>query len=338
MAAEQYPKRPKFFANRLIRLLQKSCAANDIGIEACWLVTCIALVEDAAHYSKPVTFWTGQLLPITGFHSWGRLDRARERAVAAGWLHYRQGTSRQCGSYWTMIPEAVQRAFSDSPVDEVNHQNGDDDTEVNHQNGDEVGDPNVMIRRFKRDDPVNLPSLFPDPVPKREGARKNTFRKPTIEEVSAYAKAYCTENDFHAIAAEDFVDHFESNGWRVGGKSPMKDWQASLRKWIRREQPIRGSKASRPIAGSVVSGADVWSEVVRFCVDAKTTDPEYPNRLRQRFGKAVADSVLRIKVATIKNAADKRAAGNDFPLKELADQFRRMQLQAQPEEAAHATA
>lgn len=33
--------------------------------------------------------------------------------------------------------------------------------------------------------------------------------------------------------AENFWDHFESNGWKVSGRTPMKDWRAAARKWMR---------------------------------------------------------------------------------------------------------
>lgn len=33
--------------------------------------------------------------------------------------------------------------------------------------------------------------------------------------------------------AESFYDHYQSNGWLVGGKSKMKDWQAASRNWIK---------------------------------------------------------------------------------------------------------
>ena len=33
--------------------------------------------------------------------------------------------------------------------------------------------------------------------------------------------------------AEKFFDHFEANGWKVGGKTPMKDWKAAARNWMR---------------------------------------------------------------------------------------------------------
>ena len=56
------------------------------------------------------------------------------------------------------------------------------------------------------------------------------FRKPTIDEIVVY----CSENDFK-LDAHRFYDYYESNGWRVG-KTPMKDWQAAIRNWVRNEQ------------------------------------------------------------------------------------------------------
>jgi hypothetical protein len=34
-------------------------------------------------------------------------------------------------------------------------------------------------------------------------------------------------------AAQDFHDYYESNGWKVGGRAPMKNWQAAARRWQR---------------------------------------------------------------------------------------------------------
>jgi len=212
--------------------MQKSCAANTIGIEACWLVTCIALVEDSKRYSGPVTFWSAQLLPIAGFQSWGRLDRARVRAVEAGWLYYRAGNNRQCGVYWCLIPDAIQRAFNDSPVDEVNHHFGDH-AEVNHQNGDSGEDRTVIETKSKRSAHGEPSIPFPLPIPESGGASlprtpKAKFTKPAANDVRAYAVELGEKN----FDAEKFIDYYESNGWRVG-KNPMKNWQASVRNWLK---------------------------------------------------------------------------------------------------------
>ena len=46
-------------------------------------------------------------------------------------------------------------------------------------------------------------------------------------------KLYAQEISLPLSEACAFWDHFESNGWKVGGKTPMKDWKAALRNWQR---------------------------------------------------------------------------------------------------------
>lgn len=101
---ETYPKRPSHFAHKLVRLMLHSCAAQEIGPDGFLVVTAIAHAEDAKRYSGAVTYWNEQLIPILGFGSWGQLDRARKKAVDAGWLHYDHGGKGKVGKYWTTVP------------------------------------------------------------------------------------------------------------------------------------------------------------------------------------------------------------------------------------------
>ena len=112
-----YPRGRKYWAHRVCRMLAKSCAAQDIGAAAAYLVVTIAMVEDAKRYSGAVTFFTGQLLPILGLRKWDQLERIRTAAVAAGWLHYENRGRRAPGRYWTLIPAAFEQ-LDDSPIDE----------------------------------------------------------------------------------------------------------------------------------------------------------------------------------------------------------------------------
>ena len=51
------------------------------------------------------------------------------------------------------------------------------------------------------------------------------FVKPNVEEI----EHYCKERN-NSVDAQQFFDYYESKGWKVG-KSPMKDWKASVRTW-----------------------------------------------------------------------------------------------------------
>lgn len=64
-----------------------------------------------------------------------------------------------------------------------------------------------------------------DAAPSTTSRRRNGFTPPTLAEV----EAYCLERGNH-VDAEQFVDHYTANGWKVG-KNPMKDWRASVRTW-----------------------------------------------------------------------------------------------------------
>jgi hypothetical protein len=47
--------------------------------------------------------------------------------------------------------------------------------------------------------------------------------------------------------ARTFMDHYEANGWIVG-KASMKDWQSTVRNWMRREwQKIKSNKSKNTI-------------------------------------------------------------------------------------------
>ena len=84
---------------------------------------------------------------------------------------------------------------------------------------------------------------------KRKAAR---FRAPSPAEVSEYAQQYAaTKNlDLRAIDfdPEYFCDYYESNGWHVG-KQPMKDWRATVRRWLRTSKPKNGIAKEVPDDG-----------------------------------------------------------------------------------------
>ena len=81
----------------------------------------------------------------------------------------------------------------------------------------------------------------PETVIARNGAKQNDealstnnhqpttkFCPPHISEI----KMYFAEKEASQEEAEKFFNHYESNGWLVGGKSKMKNWQAAARNWL----------------------------------------------------------------------------------------------------------
>lgn len=73
--------------------------------------------------------------------------------------------------------------------------------------------------------------------------RSRAFQKPTVDEIESYCRGEGLK-----INPQEFFDHFESNGWKVGGKAPMKDWRAAARNWSRRNFPSNGNTSTPAIS------------------------------------------------------------------------------------------
>lgn len=61
--------------------------------------------------------------------------------------------------------------------------------------------------------------------------RENALSLDIIIEFFLFEKS--TKNE-----AQKFWNYYESNGWLIGGKTPMVDWQASVRNWIIRSKDL----------------------------------------------------------------------------------------------------
>jgi hypothetical protein len=59
-----------------------------------------------------------------------------------------------------------------------------------------------------------------------------TIKTPFLQPDEQDVKLFFTKEQSEETEALRFFNHYTSNGWLVGGKSPMQDWQASARKWI----------------------------------------------------------------------------------------------------------
>jgi uncharacterized protein YdaU (DUF1376 family) len=93
----------------------------------------------------------------------------------------------------------------------------------------------------RKRNPTHVEHMFPQPQPQsqpqlqlqpqeskaRAPSRTHAFMRPTLQELTDYCRSRSNQVDPQA-----FLDHYTANGWKVG-KVPMKNWQATIRKWER---------------------------------------------------------------------------------------------------------
>jgi len=59
-------------------------------------------------------------------------------------------------------------------------------------------------------------------------AKNKILVSPTFIEV----ETYFVESKVTKIEAQKFFNYYESNGWKIGGRTPMKNWKAAANNWI----------------------------------------------------------------------------------------------------------
>ena len=113
----------------------------------------------------------------------------------------------------------------DKPVETVEETDGNEEEKPNENQNETTTQPNENENENENENVNNKGSGAKSP--------RSRFKAPTREEV----KQYATENKL-ALNVDNFMDYYESNGWKVG-KNPMKDWKATARRWSResRAQP-----------------------------------------------------------------------------------------------------
>jgi hypothetical protein len=74
------------------------------------------------------------------------------------------------------------------------------------------------------------------------------------------AQAYFLEIKSTQAEATKFYNHFQSNGWRVGGRAAMKDWRAAARNWVINAEKFANEHTSQPKPGKLNTGPKNYAE------------------------------------------------------------------------------
>ena len=94
--------------------------------------------------------------------------------------------------------------------------------------------------------------LSPSDIKKNEndGGKNISNPAPKIPPTFAEVKLFFEEKDTPLSEAERFFDHYESNGWLVGGKSKMKNWEAAARNWLKNSKKFNDNLKPRSLSGT----------------------------------------------------------------------------------------
>jgi hypothetical protein len=103
----------------------------------------------------------------------------------------------------------------------------------------------VSFDSLKNQKCSNQDGLTPEKAKRKKVAPKKekVFVPPPLEEAVEFFKT----EQYPEVEAKKFFYHFESNGWKVGGKAPMKNWYAAAHNWMLNAIRYESDPKSNPV-------------------------------------------------------------------------------------------
>jgi hypothetical protein len=138
-------------------------------------------------------------------------------------------------------------------------QNNKNSIKPNNKNdyGTSNENSNFVIDGTNNTDPQGIRTGGDHRKKQTEGGRG---RGGAIPESFEEVQSYFFDIKSTTAEAEKFHNHFQSNGWKVGGRSPMKDWRAAARNWVINIQKFAHGNSSQPKPGKLNTGPKNYAE------------------------------------------------------------------------------
>lgn len=103
------------------------------------------------------------------------------------------------------------------------------------QVAEQVGEPSIYSKPILKTKRKQYKETTPEKMENEEEENVLAVAKETIQKTHPaleIVKEYFSSQEASEFEAERFFNYYTSNGWLIGGKTKMKDWQAAARNWI----------------------------------------------------------------------------------------------------------
>ncbi len=159
-----------------------------------------------------------------------------------------QVLNKQKTSIKTSTEQALVSSINNTNItNSINDLNLDNQTQIFKTENLDL--ENINFKEKKLREKKNSFSDLPTQLNKTQNNVDKQSTPPDLNEV----QIYFLEKNYSEIEAEKFYNHFQSNGWLVGGKSKMKDWNAAARNWMLNAQKfnLQNRNNSNPKPGNL---------------------------------------------------------------------------------------
>lgn len=232
------------------------------------------------HFRNPISISRGEMMRLSKIAALGTYHKCIKQLQEFGYIEYMPSFNPYKGSLVNLLN------FEEIPMQQLNGQHIKKQTTAEQPvNGQRIkidtGIEQALIPSINSiNNTNNKHSVVPTQkmsfenekeksdiasAAKQTAPQPQKFHPPALPEV----RLYFEEKEAPWEEAEKFFNHYESNGWLVGGKSKMKNWQAAARNWL------LNAKKFNPVIASTAkqSNANLKPNHLNATTQKSYTDP-----------------------------------------------------------------
>lgn len=210
------------------------------------------------HFQNPISISRNEMMRLSKISALGTYHKCIKELQAFGYIEYIPSFNPYKGSLVNLYN------FENSEVQQLNRKRSKKQTTSeqamnSHHIKNDTGNRQALIPSINDTNILNNKTIVNPPESslffEQEENLKNNFEKSGVKIPPEFSEVllYFEEKDSTKLESEKFFNHYESNGWLVGGKSKMKNWQAAARNWLLNAKKFN---AKNIVSLSEVEGSD----------------------------------------------------------------------------------
>ena len=214
-----------------------NCIGNEEIIYPTHISLYLALFQswNINRFKNPITISREEMMKASRIASKATYHKCIKELQLLGFIEYLPSYNPYHGT------EVIMHNLSDGKKPNSSSMNGQTKSLIKQVNGqvtEQVIEPHIYNNKqtSKNNKNISIESNFEvsieeDYLKSDEKEKKSSAKKkesPSLESVKEFFKVEV----YPEIEAERFFNYYTSTGWLIGGKTPMKDWNAAARNWM----------------------------------------------------------------------------------------------------------
>ena len=198
-------------------------------------------------FKNPITISRDEMMKASRIASKATYHKCIKELELMGFIQYLPSYNPYSGTEVIIHNLAEGSYFKKVPTSSIIEPTTPINEQVNSKDAEQVDEPNIYntIQTFKNNENISIDTNFEifnqedflddAQKEKKSSAKKrenfvisSSIMKPSLEQIKDYFK----QQEYSEFEAERFYNYYTSNGWLIGGKTKMIDWQASARNWM----------------------------------------------------------------------------------------------------------